>query len=115
MLGGHNSSKENLNEARNKILAFRVVMNYASTYTVKPINSAIESVSSAFAAVPTVGPILKIAVAAAGCGGNRDLRRLGAVDEGRGGLCPEKGAGGFIRHGSARRVCGGFEQSFGKY
>ncbi len=65
LLGGHNSSKENLNEARNKILAFRVVMNYASTYTVKPINSAIESVSSAFAAVPTVGPILKIAVAAA--------------------------------------------------
>lgn len=65
LLGGHNSSKENLNEARNKILAFRAVMNYAATYTVKPINSAIEGISNAFAAVPTVGPFLKIAVAAA--------------------------------------------------
>ncbi len=65
LLGGHNSSKENLNEARNKILAFRAVMNYAATYTVGPINDAIEGISSAFAAVPTVGPFLKIAVAAA--------------------------------------------------
>ena len=64
LLGGHNSSKENLNEARNKILAFRAVMNYASTYTVDPIDTAIEGVSSAFAAVPAVGPLLKIAVAA---------------------------------------------------
>lgn len=65
LLGGHNSSKENLNEARNKILAFRAVMNYAATYTVQPVNNAIEGISSAFAAVPAVGPLLKIAVAAA--------------------------------------------------
>ena len=65
LLGGHNSSKENLNEARNKILAFRAVMNYASTYTVGPVNDSIQAISNAFAAVPTVGPLLKIAVAAA--------------------------------------------------
>ncbi|MCM1543538.1 MAG: DUF5702 domain-containing protein [Blautia sp.] len=65
LLGGHNSSKENLNEARNKILAFRAVMNYASTYTVAPVNTAIEGISSAFAVVPAVGPLLKVTVAAA--------------------------------------------------
>lgn len=65
LLGGHNSSRENLNEARNKILAFRAVMNYASTYTVEPIDTAIKTISSAFAAVPVVGPALKIVVAGA--------------------------------------------------
>lgn len=65
LLGGHNSSKENLNEARNKILAFRAVMNYVSTYTVEPIDTAIKAASNACAAVPTVGPILKVVVAGA--------------------------------------------------
>ena len=65
LLGGHNSSKENLNGARNKILSFRAVMNLASTYTVGPINTAIEDISMAFAAVPVIGPVLKVTVAAA--------------------------------------------------
>ncbi len=65
LLGGHNSSQANLNSARNKILGFRVVMNLISTYTVKEINSAIEGVSDAFAAIPVAGPALKIIVAAA--------------------------------------------------
>lgn len=65
LLGGHNSSRENLNETRNKILAFRAVMNYASTYTVEPVDTAIKTISSAFTAVPVVGPALKIVVAGA--------------------------------------------------
>ncbi len=65
LLGGHNSSQANLNHTRNTILGFRAVMNFVSTYTVKPVDSAIKAVSSAAAAVPVVGPVLKIVVAGA--------------------------------------------------
>lgn len=62
IFGGHNSSKENLNEARNKILAFRAVSNIAATYTVREVNSAIKSISDAAYAI---NPLLGIAVEAA--------------------------------------------------
>lgn len=57
ILGGSNSSKENLNEARNKILAFRAVVNFTSTYRVKEINDTIKTISKA---VPN--PILGLVV-----------------------------------------------------
>ena len=62
LFGGFNSSDKNLTEARNKILAFRAVTNYASTYKIKPINTAIRAISDLAAAV---NPLLGVAVAAA--------------------------------------------------
>lgn len=62
LLGGNNSSKENLNLARNRILAFRAVANMGATYKVKEINGAIRDVKDACS---TINPILGIAVAGA--------------------------------------------------
>lgn len=59
ILGGSNSSKENLNGARNKILAFRAVVNFTATYRVKEVNNLIKSISDSAAAV---NPILGLAV-----------------------------------------------------
>lgn len=59
LLGGSNSSKENLNAARDKILAIRAVVNYTATYSVKEVNDAIQAISDAAAAV---NPILGLAV-----------------------------------------------------
>lgn len=60
IFGGFNSSDKNLSAARNKILAFRAVINYAATYKIKQINDAIKGIVKL---VPN--PALKIAVAAA--------------------------------------------------
>lgn len=62
LLGGSNSSSENLNAARNRILAIRAVCNFTATYSVKEINTAINGISEAATAI---NPILGIAVNAA--------------------------------------------------
>ena len=59
LMNGADSSVENLNAARNKILGFRGVMNFAATYQVKEINEAITYVSEAAAAV---NPLLGLVV-----------------------------------------------------
>lgn len=68
LMNGSNSSKENLNAARNKILGFRAVMNFAATYQITEINEAITYISEAAAAVnPLLGLVvngaLRLAVA----------------------------------------------------
>lgn len=62
LFGGFNSSDKNLTEARNKILAFRAVTNYASTYKIAPINKAIRAIADLASAV---NPLLGVGVAAA--------------------------------------------------
>lgn len=59
--GGHKDSAANLNAARNSILAFRAVVNMTSTYTIKDINNAINTIRNALMEVP----VLAIAVEAA--------------------------------------------------
>lgn len=70
LLGGYNSSKDNLNAARNKILAIRAISNYTATYSIKEIDSAIRSISTAAYAINpvlglTVENALRLAVATA--------------------------------------------------
>ncbi len=62
IFGGHKSSVGNLNEVRNKIIAFRVICNYSATYTISEVNKAIKAIGSAASAV---NPLLGIAVVAA--------------------------------------------------
>ena len=62
LFGGNKSSQENLNAAKNRILAFRTVVNFTSTYTIREINDAVKAVSRACAAI---NPVLGIAAAAA--------------------------------------------------
>lgn len=62
LFGGHKSSKENLKAAKNHILAFRTVVNFTSTYSVREINSAINNVRRSCSAI---NPVLGIAAAAA--------------------------------------------------
>lgn len=62
LLGGNNSSKNNLTEAKNKILAIRTVMNFTSTYAISEVNEAINAIRDAATAI---NPILGIAVGAA--------------------------------------------------
>ncbi len=62
IFGGFKSSQSNLNDARNKILAFRSVVNFTATYTVSEINSTIRALAEAATAV---NPILGVAVGAA--------------------------------------------------
>lgn len=59
LLGGSNSSSDNLNVARNKILAVRSICNYTSTYSIPEINSAIVSIS---ASAYVINPILGLTV-----------------------------------------------------
>jgi hypothetical protein len=59
ILGGSNSSDENLNAARDKILAIRAIVNFTATYSIKEVNDAITTISEAAAAV---NPILGLAV-----------------------------------------------------
>lgn len=68
IFGGHNSSADNLEAARNRILAFRTIANYTATYTVTPVNSCILTISStANAILPGLGLLvsgaLRLAVA----------------------------------------------------
>ncbi len=62
LFGGNTSSQDNQNEVRNYILVFRSVLNFASTYSVDEINSAINLARDAAAAV---NPLLGVVVAGA--------------------------------------------------
>ena len=62
LFGGFKDSKSNWNDARNKILAFRAVMNYSSTYSMSEINTCIKAIADAAAAV---NPLLGLAVSGA--------------------------------------------------
>ncbi|MCD7807110.1 MAG: DUF5702 domain-containing protein, partial [Lachnospiraceae bacterium] len=66
--GGYNSSDSNLSAARNKILAFRAVVNYAATYSVSEVNDCITVIADAASLVnPALGLLvsgaLRLAVA----------------------------------------------------
>ena len=72
LLGGHNSSKDNLNEARNIICGVRLTMNFISTYTISDINTVIMNISNAAAAAvaasgvgAAVAPLVRVAVSGA--------------------------------------------------
>lgn len=62
LYGGFKNSAENLKEARNQIVLFRAAVNFASTYTVEEVNTAIRMITEACTAV---NPLLGIAAAAA--------------------------------------------------
>lgn len=68
ILGGSDSSKDNLNAARDKILAIRAVANFTATYSVDEINNLIQGISDAATAInPVLGLVvngaLRLAVA----------------------------------------------------
>ncbi|MCD7751926.1 MAG: DUF5702 domain-containing protein [Lachnospiraceae bacterium] len=72
LLGGHLSSKENQNAARNEINTIRMALNLVSTYKISEVNKAINNIANAAAqAVTATGvgaaaaPLVKIAVSAA--------------------------------------------------
>lgn len=74
LLGGYNSSKENLNETRNIICGIRLTMNFVSTYTVDEVNDTINNIAKAAAdavAAATMGTgaavaaLVKVAVSGA--------------------------------------------------
>ena len=62
LLGGNNSSKKNLESARNKILAIRAVVNFTATYSIKQIDDAIIVIQDA---ATTVNPLLGAVVGGA--------------------------------------------------
>lgn len=67
LLGGNNSSKKNLESARNKILAIRAVVNFTATYSISEIDKAIRAIQDAATAVnpllgAVVGGALRLAV-----------------------------------------------------
>ena len=82
LFGGYNSSKQNLNAARNKILAFRAIVNYTATYSVDEIDTPIKAISEAAAAVnPVLGLVvsgaLRLAVAGIETAGDWDELKKG--------------------------------------
>lgn len=63
---GDGSAKENLAEVRNRIVAFRMLMNYISTYTCPEVNTAITEASLVGVAPPIIFALnqgMRIAVA----------------------------------------------------
>lgn len=50
LLGGHNNSEKNLKHTRNLICGVRATMNFFSTYTIEPINTAISGLADVAAA-----------------------------------------------------------------
>jgi len=72
LIAGHNSSVSNLNYTRNSIIAVRMATNFVSTYTIKEIHNAIETIARAAEAAvvatgvaAAAGPIVRIAVSGA--------------------------------------------------
>lgn len=68
LFGGFNSSDANLSDARNKILSFRAIVNFAATYAVPEVHNTIETIASAAAVInPALGLVvsgaLRLAVA----------------------------------------------------
>ena len=47
LFGGYKSSDDNLTETRNKIIAFRAITNFASSYSISEINTAITTAANA--------------------------------------------------------------------
>ena len=68
VLHGHQKSIDNLNDTRNSVLAIRETMNFMSTYTIREINSTINTIAEAAEAVALASPaapfapLIKIAV-----------------------------------------------------
>lgn len=72
LLGGYNSSISNLNHTRNIICGVRLTMNFVSSYTIKEVNSAINTIAdTAASAVAATGigaaaaPLVRVAVSGA--------------------------------------------------
>ena len=61
VLGGHRKSAQNLKTARNRILAFRAVINYITSYRIKEIN---EPITEAARLAGTANPLIGLAVGA---------------------------------------------------
>lgn len=63
---GEGSAKDNLAEVRNRIIAFRMLMNYISTYTCSAVNTAITEASAVGIAPPIIFALnqgMRIAIA----------------------------------------------------
>ena len=59
VLNGSNSSNDNLKSAKYKILGFRMIMNFATTYQIQQVNESIQIISDAAAAVnPALGLVV---------------------------------------------------------
>lgn len=72
LFGGKTDSKKNWNSARNTICGVRMGLNFVSTYTIKPVHRAIESVANSAATAVTASgvgaaaaPLVRIAVSGA--------------------------------------------------
>lgn len=66
LFGGHNKSVSNLNETRNIICGVRMTFNFASTYTIKEVNTAIQAIAAAAAAASgPAAPLVRVAVSGA--------------------------------------------------
>lgn len=59
LYGGHKKSVDNLNAARNSILAFRAIVNMTSTYSISKINSAILAVCAPLEVFPPLAIALE--------------------------------------------------------
>lgn len=62
LVAGNGKAQDNLDSTRNKIVAFRMLTNYTSTYTIKELNRAITQVTSKLFEIPYAGPALAIIV-----------------------------------------------------
>ncbi|MCX4307103.1 MAG: DUF5702 domain-containing protein [Acetatifactor sp.] len=69
LLGGHTSSADNLKEARNMICGVRMTLNFASSYLVSEVNTAIKSIANAAAAAASAtgigavaAPLIRVSV-----------------------------------------------------
>lgn len=60
LIGGNRNLRENLNSVRNTISLFRAAMNFASSYTVKEVNTAINSASAAASALPPLAVAIQL-------------------------------------------------------
>ena len=72
LIGGHNNSVKNLNHSRNIICGTRFALNYASSYSINTINSAINAVADMAAGAVTAtvvgapaAPLVRVAVSGA--------------------------------------------------
>ena len=72
LLGGYRKSDSNLNYARNIICGVRMTMNFASTYMISEVNSAINAIADAAAAAvaasvvgAAAAPLVRVAVSGA--------------------------------------------------
>ncbi|WP_294213073.1 DUF5702 domain-containing protein [Pseudobutyrivibrio sp.] len=77
---GDGSAKKNLADVRNRIVAFRMLMNYISTYTCSGVNTAINSASALGVAPPIVFALnqgMRVSLATLESYGDWDLLKNG--------------------------------------